>query len=174
MFRNSQMFKFSAMRLMLMALALPAAAQKVKESGKKAVDQKKLVEERRPIILVGEVVKRDADAKKEGARRLVPVDFRWQTKLPDTAKLIELKAVLRTANTDGKTSLVEEILPIEDFKPGARTGGTLRLPMDEGVFAKSFNLTLNARFRVADQIIAESASKSGSFPLPVGVVERKK
>ena len=40
-------------------------------------------------------------------------------------------------------------------------GGRL---LPEGVFAKSFTLTMKGKFRIADQIVAESVTKSGVFP----------
>lgn len=122
---------------------------------------------RRPTITITEVAKKDAAAKSNpnGAGRLVPVEVLWDAKLPAGAKLIEMNCVLRTKNTNGQTTVVEHLMPVEKFVPGRiGVGGTIMLPMPEGVFAKEFTLTMKGKFRIADQVVAESVTKSGVFP----------
>lgn len=128
---------------------------------------------KRPTIIIHEVLKKDAAAKSNpsGAGRLVPVDVRWDAKMPAGAKLVEMNCILRTKNTDGQTSMVEQLMPVEKFVSGRiGVGGTIMLPMAEGVFAKDFTLTMKGKFRIADQIIAESATKSGTFQI---IAEKK-
>ncbi len=127
---------------------------------------------KRPTIIIAEVVKRDAAAKQNpnGAGRLVPVDVRWDAKLPAGAKLAEMKCILRTKNTDGQTTVVEQLMSVEKFVSGRADGGTIMLPMPEGVFAKEFTLTMKGKFRIVDQIIAESVTKSGKFEI---IAEKK-
>jgi len=177
--KMTQLAMFAMFALSL--LAFTASAQKVekKETGKESVKKgivRPIVHTEpwaRPTIIIDEVVKKDVEAKPNpnGAGRLVPVDVRWDAKLPAEAKLVELEAALKTVNTDGKTSTVKKLIPIEDFVPGKRVGvgGTIMLPMADGIFAKEFSLTLKGKFRIVDngasKIIAESVTKSGSFPI---------
>lgn len=128
--------------------------------------------ERRPTIIIAEVLKKDAAAKSNpnGAGRLVPVAVVWDAKLPVGAKLIEMNCILKTKNTDGQTSVVEHLMAVDKFVPGRADGGTIMLPMPEGVFAKEFTLTMKGKFRIADEIIAESVTKSGRFEI---IAEKK-
>ncbi|MBP6823312.1 MAG: hypothetical protein KA368_17310 [Acidobacteria bacterium] len=121
--------------------------------------------EARPTITIHEVTKKDAAAKPNpnGAGRLVPVDVRWDAKLPEGAKLHEIKAILKTKNTDGQSTVVEQSISVEKFVSGRADGGTIMLPMPEGVFAKEFTLTMKGKFRVGEKLIDESVTKSGTF-----------
>ena len=123
---------------------------------------------KRPTIIINEVVKKDAAAKSNpnGAGRLVPVEVFWDAKLPAGAKLIEMNCILKTKNTDGQTTVVEHLMPVEKFVSGrVGVGGTIMLPMPEGVFAKEFTLTMKGKFRTinVNEIITESVTKSGTF-----------
>lgn len=124
-------------------------------------------------INVNEVLKKDAAAKPNphGSGRLVPVEIFWDTKIPAGAKLIELKCILRTRNTDGKTSTIEHLIEVDKFVSGSniKASGTILLPMAEGVFAKEFTLTMKGKFGLINasgfvsQIEFESVTKSGRF-----------
>lgn len=181
--KMTQIAMFAMFALLLMGLTANAQKTEKKEDAKaKAPATKEArpvdplarrpiskLAEARPTIIIAEVVKRDSAAKQNpnGAGLLVPVDVRWDAKLPAGAKLIEMKCILRTKNTDGQTSVVEQLVAIDKFVSGRADGGTILLPMAEGVFAKEFTLTMKGKFRTinVNEIIAESATKSGTFPI---------
>ena len=157
MLRNSHRVKFSAVPALLLAIALlasPALAQRKPAApiGKKV------------ILEILDVKKNDAAAKETGGQRLVPVEVRRKVKALPGVTLVELNAVLETFNTDGRTTRIEKILPelAEEIFVS-----TLLLPMDKGVFAKKFTVTLIAKVRIVDQVVEERVSKSGNFPEPV-------
>ncbi len=129
--------------------------------------QKKMEKKGEIIAEIVSVMKKDNEARKQGDRRLVPVVVSFKV-MPATAKLMELEIVLRTTNTDGKSSMVEWRRPLHEL-----TGSscTLMLPMSEGVFAKDFMVTLRGKAKLADEIMIQ-ATKQGSFPVPNRVVEK--
>ena len=165
---------------MISALSLTALAQNAaKKEDKKKAEQKaeqkvaKIAEKKEEKVAVSNdvvkitiqsVTKNDAGAKKnaDGKTRNVPVNFTWLCGSQGNAKLHELFAELVTLNTDGSTTRVSKKLV--DWRVNTPINSQIDLPMPEGVFAKSFTLTMKGKFRIADQIVAESVTKSGVFP----------
>ena len=151
-FHKSRWFSFSVLLLVIALSVMPAFAQK-----KSAAPAGKTV-----ILEILDVKKNDSAAKETGGQRLVPVEVRRLVKAQSGAKVIEIKTVLETLNTDGRTSRVEKAELVEDVFVS-----TLLLPMDKGVFAKKFKLTLIAKVRIEDHVVEERVTKSGNFPEPV-------
>jgi hypothetical protein len=169
MYNNSNLFRFSTMLLTLLALTLPALAQKTSKEAKPA----RLIDQARLEIL--EVKKEDAQAKAnpDGKIRNVPVRVRCKITIPDTAKLTSVRAELRTKNTDGSTTLVNQLVTIDELGVG------LNLLIPNGVFARAFDLVLIAEIILLNDAGEEKksalrAARSGVFPLPPGVPESRK
>ena len=162
MFRHSSQFKCSALLLALTLLALPSFAQRREPAPAAKPAAKKI------IFQIMEVKKKDAEPQQVNGQRAVPVDVRRLVKVPTGTKLLEIKAVLETRNTDGRTSRGEAVWTAlaEDFT------SIVMLPMEEGVFAKDFTLTLIAKTRILDRFLDERVTKSGTFPVPA-LAEKK-
>jgi hypothetical protein len=118
-------------------------------------------------ITILSVVKNDAGAKPDpsGRGRLVPVSIQWKTGPWNGAQLVSLEANLITGNTDGSTTEVKKPLAVK------ATGDTLTLPMPQGVFAKTFVLTLTSQSSLTDafgakRVVTSQASQRGDFPVP--------
>ena len=169
--KMTQIAMFAILGLSLAAFTASAQRVEKKETSKEKGSVRPGIVHTEPWakgrnINVNEVLKKDAAAKPNpnGSGRLVPVEVFWDAKVPAGAKLIEMKAILRTKNTDGQTTVVEHLMAIDKFVSGRiGVGGTIMLPMAEGVFAKEFTLTMKGKIRVEDQIIDGSVTKSGKF-----------
>jgi hypothetical protein len=157
MLRNSHLVKVSVLSALLLAISLPVAPTFGQKKSGAPRDGKIILE-------ILDVRKNDSAAKETGGQRLVPVELRRLVKAKAGATIIELKAVLETVNTDGRSTRIEKILPelIDEVFVS-----TLLLPMDKGVFAKKFTVTLIAKARIEDQVVEERVSRSGRFPEPV-------
>lgn len=112
-------------------------------------------------------INRAPAATAPGKSRTVVVDFQWLC-IPTgkTAKLVSLEAVLETMNTDGKRSMVtKKLLDWTENKP---IDTKIDLPMNEGVFAKDFTLTLRGKFKRegSEDLMDTSSVKKGTFPPP--------
>ena len=175
-----KMILFTVSALMISALSLTALAQNKKE-GKKVVDNvvEKKVEKVASSndvvkITIKNVTKNDAGAKKnaDGKSRNVPVNFTWLCGSEGNAKLAELIAELVTKNTDGSTTRVSK--KMVDWRVNTPINSQIDLPMPEGVFAKSFTLTLVGKFKRGDlaELVPVNAVKTGNFPLP-NLAEKK-
>ena len=132
--------------LALFAVSLPALAQA------------KTADRAAGILRIHEVKKQDAAAQLVGKKRLVPVSVKMElAELVDQAKLQSVRVELVTLNTDGTQTRISQVFEhIGELV-------SMKLPMPDGVFAKSF--TLNA---VADVLRNGKkeilrASKSGNF-----------
>ena len=112
-------------------------------------------------------INRTPAATAPGKSRTVIVDFQWLC-IPTgkTAKLVSLEAVLETMNTDGKRSMVTKKLI--DWTENKPIDTKIELPMNEGVFAKDFTLTLRGKFKRegSEALMDTSAVKKGTFPPP--------
>ena len=155
--RNSHRVKVSTFSLLLLAIALPVIPAAGQKKSAAPVGKKVAIE-------ILDVKKNDAAAKETGGRRLVPVEVRRKVTALPGVTLVDLNIVLETVNTDGKTSRVEQA--VAELAEGVSVS-TLLLPMDKGVFAKKFTVTLVAKARIIDHFVAERVSKSGTFPEPV-------
>ncbi len=119
---------------------------------------------------IQELLKDDAKAKPSSNlhERLVPVVLKWKGKAINQGKLVELEALLETVNIDGTKSRVTK--KIIDFSVDKLLAETIILPMKEGTFARDFKLTLSGKCASGEgakrQVVAISASKQGSFPVP--------
>lgn len=112
-------------------------------------------------------INRAPAATAPGKSRTVVVDFQWLC-IPTgkTAKLVSLEAVLETMNTDGKRSMVtKKLLDWTENKP---IDTKIDLPMNEGVFAKDFTLTLRGKFKRegSEDLMDTSSVKKGTFQPP--------
>ena len=133
-------------------MALPALAQ-AKKNEKKGTGI--------PVeITIVNVTKKDAMAKPspDGAGRIIPVDLQWKTE--GDARLMNLEAVMKTANTDGTTTEVKMMLNEK------MTSGTLMLKMPNDVFAREYTLTLLGKCVWEGGQGTSRANKSGVFPIP--------
>lgn len=112
-------------------------------------------------------INRTPAATAPGKSRTVTVDFQWLC-IPTgkTAKLVSLEAVLETMNTDGKRSQV--VKKLKDWTENKPIDTRIDLPMNEGVFAKDFTLTLRGKFKRegSEELMDTSAVKKGTFPPP--------
>ncbi|MEP7273706.1 MAG: hypothetical protein ABI882_19565 [Acidobacteriota bacterium] len=166
--------------LIVSALTLSVLAQTSNKKAEKAEQKTARVEQKveqksAPIaesndkvtVTIQNVTKNDAAAKKaaDGKSRNVPVTFTWLCGSQGNAKLAELQARLITLNTDGSQTNVSKKLV--DWSVNTPINSQIDLPMPEGVFAKSFTLTLVGKFKkgAVDQLVSISTVKSGSFPL---------
>jgi len=126
-------------------------------------------------IEIRNVSKNDAQAKKglNDPGRLVPVNFQFICNATGTVKFSNLEAVLETVNTDGARSRV--IKKISDGTSNTLREESIDLPMPDGVFARDFKLTLRGKFRPGNgaNLIEVSEVKTGSFPAPANLKERK-
>jgi hypothetical protein len=157
MTRYANSTKLMTLLLVIFALALPAPAQKKKESRIAAGIE----------IMILNVTKEDTNAKPNprGAGRLVPVKIQWKTGPWDDARLIELEARLMTSNTDNSTAEAKKMLQVTG------SSDTLMLPMPDGVFAKEFKLILTGKCSFTDEngvsrTAPSQATKTGVFPPP--------
>lgn len=150
--------------MLTLSVVLAHAQNKKEGPAKSSIPGKKEI-----IAEIVSVTKNDTSAKREGAQRLVPVEVAFRL-TPSNAKLTDLSILLVTTNTDGKTSKAEWRRPLHELH---ELRCTLLLPMNEGVFAKQFSVTLRGRARLTDDEELQ-AVKQGSFPVPAGVVEHKK
>lgn len=167
MFGQSYLRRSLSLLFACALLVLPALAQKKKESRAKGAPAD---------ITILNVTKDQAAAKPnpKGRGRLVPIKLQWEIKLWEGAKLEEVRAVLKTANTDRSTSEVTQLLPIAGLKPSApiTRRDTLLLEMPEGVFAQDFTLTMISKCSFSENGVLRTASappvvKQGAFPLPL-------
>ncbi len=134
------------MALVLCAVSLPAWAQA------------KTADRAAGILRIHEVKKQDAAASLVGKKRLVPVSVKMElAELIDNAKLQSVRVELITLNTDGTKTRIsgvfEEIGELVSMK----------LPMPDGVFAKSFTLSAVADVLRNGKKEILRANKSGSF-----------
>jgi hypothetical protein len=171
----SRLLKLMTLMFLCAALSLSAMAQKRgdakptrRDSGEKGG---KIIEEKRPNAVnpsleIFEVRKNQAGAKAapDGKGFIVPFVVRVGIVLPDTAKLKLMEMELVTKNTDGSTTPAKVMVPLESLR-GNQIIHEIKLPMPNGVFAKSFNLKVTAK--IIDEIsrteIMRTATKSGSF-----------
>jgi len=177
-----KMILFTVSALMISALSLTALAQNAaKKEDKKRVEQiaaqkaEKVASSNDVVkVTIQNVTKNDAGAKKnaDGKSRNVPVNFTWLCGSQGNAKLHELIAELVTKNTDGSTTRVSKKLV--DWRVNTPINSQIDLPMPEGVFAKSFTLTLVGKFKRGDlaELVPVNAVKTGNFPLP-NLAEKK-
>ena len=170
-----KMILLTVSALMISALSLTALAQNAaKKEGAKKVEQKAVSSNDVVKITIQGVSKNDAGAKQNagGKSRNVPVSFTWLCGSTGNAKLAELIAELVTKNTDGSTTRVSK--KIVDWSVNKPINSQIDLPMPEGVFAKSFTLTLVGKFKQGDiaELVAVNAVKTGSFPL-TNLAEKK-
>lgn len=119
------------------------------------------------IVINSVNINRTPAASMPGKSRTVTVDFQWLCQpTGPKAKLVMLEAMLETENTDGKSSTVRKKLG--DWTENKPIDTRLDLPMTEGVFAKSFSLTLKGKFKRegSEELMETSAVKRGTFPPP--------
>lgn len=118
------------------------------------------------VVINNVTINRTAAAAAPGKSRTVTVDFQWLCLPQGKAKLVSLEAVLDTMNTDGKRSQITKKL--KDWTENKPIDTRLDLPMNEGVFAKDFTLTLKGKFKRegSEELMDTSAVKKGSFPPP--------
>jgi hypothetical protein len=157
MFKQLGLFALHILPLALIGVITPAYAQK------------------KVGIEIRNVSKNDAQAKKglNDKGRLVPVNFQFICNGADAGKFSNLEAVLETVNTNGARSRV--IKRITDGTSNTLREESIDLPMPDGVFARDFKLTLRGQFRLgnAANLIHVSEVKTGSFPAPANLTERK-
>ena len=126
-------------------------------------------------IEIRNVSKNDARAQKglNDNGRLVPVNFQFICNATGTVKFSHLEAVLETTNTDGSRTRV--IKGITDGTSNTLREESIDIPLRDGVFARDFKLTLRGKFRLgnAANLINVSEVKTGSFPVPTNLKERK-
>jgi hypothetical protein len=158
MFKQLGLFALHILPLALIGVMTPVYAQK------------------KVGIEIRNVSKNDAQAKKglNDNGRLVPVNFQFICNATGTVKFSHLEAVLETTNTDGSRTRV--IKGIADGTSNTLREESIDLPMPGGVFARDFKLTLRVKFRLgnAANLIHVSEVKTGSFPVPANLIERKK
>ncbi len=126
------------------------------------------------VIINSVTLNRTAAAATPGKSRTVIVDFQWLCQPSGkTAKLVTLEAVLETINTDGKRSTVTKKL--KDWTENKPIDTRLDLPMEDGVFAKDFTLTLRGKFQRegSDALMDTGTVKKGSFPPPPSSPSRR-
>jgi hypothetical protein len=157
MFKRLRLFALLILPLAPIGVMIPADAQK------------------KIGIEIRNVSKNDAQAKKglNDKGRLTPVNFQFICNGTDAGKFSNLEAVLETVNTDGARSRV--IKRISDGTSNTLREEGIDLPTPDGVFARNFKLTLRGKFRLgnASNLIEVSEVKTGSFPVPANLIERK-
>ncbi|MGE0129930.1 MAG: hypothetical protein AB7U82_17750 [Blastocatellales bacterium] len=182
MIRYSHLLKLTALTALCAVLSLSALAQKKSEAKPAPKDSGakggKIIAEKKPSavsarLVIHEVTRNQAGATSApgGKGLLVPVIVKLGILLPDTARLKQVEVDLVTRNTDGSTTPVKKLIA-EDFR-GNQIIHEIKLPMPNGVFAKTFTLKATATLVIVDEAVKKeilrTAIKSGSFP-----VEQKK